>query len=176
MVVGANWSGLTVTLLLAMAACTGVAGAESGSTEGRYRVCVLTDLGGDPDDEQSLLRFIALANMYDVDGIVLSPFLPTERRPDCTPYHARAHVNYVLDQYARVVDRLNRHASFAGQHAYPSAEELRAVVKLGLHGFRFHDETRETMERFIGNFGDHLGTMEVYAARERADARQDPHF
>jgi hypothetical protein len=72
-----------------MAACTGVAGAESGSTEGRYRVGVLTDLGGDPDDEQSLLRFVALANMYDVDGIVLSPFLPTERRPDCTPYHAR---------------------------------------------------------------------------------------
>lgn len=127
--------------------------AEAGDV-GRCRVCVLTDLGGDPDDEQSFVRFVVLSNMYDVEGIVLSPF-QSKRRSDCTPYHARDHVNYVLDQYAKVVDRLNRHAAFAGQHAYPSAESLREVVRLGLHGFRFHDEAPETMERFIGDFGDH---------------------
>lgn len=132
--------------------------AQSIDTQGRQRVCAVTDLGGDPDDEQSLVRFLALANMYDVEGIVLAPFLATARRPDCTPYHAREHVNHVLGQYAKVVERLNRHAAFAGQHPYPSAEALRRVTKLGLYGFRFHDDKPETMARFIGDFGDHEKT------------------
>ena len=152
-------AGLVVVFLALIGVSTPVIGAERGGSVGRCRVCVLTDLGGDPDDEQSFVRFVVLSNMYDVEGIVLSPF-QNKRRSDCTPYHARDHVNYVLDQYAKVVDRLNRHAAFAGQHAYPSAESLREVVRLGLHGFRFHDEAPETMERFIGEFGDHDRTSD----------------
>lgn len=49
------------------------------SIEGRFRVCVLTELGGDPDDEQSLMRFLVLANMCDVKGIGLSPFQSSRR-------------------------------------------------------------------------------------------------
>src|SRR5262245_15314745 len=37
---------------------------------GRLRVIVETDAGGDPDDEQSLVRFLLYANEWDVEGII----------------------------------------------------------------------------------------------------------
>jgi hypothetical protein len=43
--------------------------AASLSAE-RLRVIVETDAGGDPDDEQSLVRFLLYANEWDVEGII----------------------------------------------------------------------------------------------------------
>jgi hypothetical protein len=39
-------------------------------TSSRPRLIVETDAGGDPDDEQSLVRFLLYANEWDVEGIV----------------------------------------------------------------------------------------------------------
>src|SRR5687768_1247431 len=36
----------------------------------RPRVIVETDAGGDPDDEQSLVRFLVYANEFDIEGII----------------------------------------------------------------------------------------------------------
>src|SRR5436190_16127561 len=36
----------------------------------RLRLIVETDAGGDPDDEQSLVRFLVYANEWDVAGII----------------------------------------------------------------------------------------------------------
>src|SRR5688572_7206346 len=36
----------------------------------RLRVMVETDAGGDPDDEQSLVRFLLYANEWDIEGII----------------------------------------------------------------------------------------------------------
>jgi hypothetical protein len=44
-------------LLLILLACLGLAGAAE-----RPRLAVLTDIGGDPDDTQSLIRLMAYAN------------------------------------------------------------------------------------------------------------------
>src|SRR5688572_17623817 len=38
--------------------------------EPRLRLLVETDAGGDPDDEQSLVRFLLYANEWDVEGII----------------------------------------------------------------------------------------------------------
>ena len=45
--------------------------------QGRLRVIVETDAGGDPDDEQSLVRFLLYANEWDVEGIICNR--PTAR-------------------------------------------------------------------------------------------------
>ena len=37
---------------------------------GRLRVLIETDAGGDPDDEQSLVRFLLYTNEFDVEGII----------------------------------------------------------------------------------------------------------
>jgi hypothetical protein len=44
------------------------AGADNG--KGRLRVIIETDAGGDPDDEQSLVRFLLYTNEWDVEGII----------------------------------------------------------------------------------------------------------
>src|SRR5687768_17002663 len=36
----------------------------------KLRVIIETDAGGDPDDEQSLVRFLLYANEWDIDGII----------------------------------------------------------------------------------------------------------
>src|SRR6187402_1581188 len=36
----------------------------------RLRLIVETDAGGDPDDEQSMVRFLLYVNEWDVDGII----------------------------------------------------------------------------------------------------------
>src|SRR5688500_5841915 len=36
----------------------------------RIRIIIETDAGGDPDDEQSLVRFLLYANDFDVEGII----------------------------------------------------------------------------------------------------------
>ena len=36
----------------------------------RLRIIIETDAGGDPDDEQSLVRFLLYSNEWDVEGIV----------------------------------------------------------------------------------------------------------
>ncbi len=50
--------------LWAADASSGKAGTD------RLRVIIETDAGGDPDDEQSLVRFLLYANEWDVEGII----------------------------------------------------------------------------------------------------------
>jgi hypothetical protein len=60
-------------LLGLWAGCTpgiGQARGDDAAPNTRLRVIVETDAGGDPDDEQSLVRFLLHANEWDVEGIV----------------------------------------------------------------------------------------------------------
>src|SRR5260221_1969732 len=41
-----------------------------GAAEDRLRLIIETDAGGDPDDEQSLVRFLLYCNEWEVEGIV----------------------------------------------------------------------------------------------------------
>ena len=44
------------------------------------RLLIETDAGGDPDDEQSLVRFLLYANEWDIEGIIANR--PATRRPE----------------------------------------------------------------------------------------------
>lgn len=72
---------LLLAVLLGLAAATPAArGALPGSpglepnppaaAGERLRVIIETDAGGDPDDEQSLVRFLLYANEWDVEGVI----------------------------------------------------------------------------------------------------------
>jgi hypothetical protein len=60
-----NLSVLLIVNLLSLADFT----AQSEASE-RLRVLIETDAGGDPDDEQSLVRFLLYSNEWDVEGII----------------------------------------------------------------------------------------------------------
>lgn len=47
-----------------------LAAAAPLAAQERLRVVVETDAGGDPDDEQSMVRFLVYANEWDVEGII----------------------------------------------------------------------------------------------------------
>src|SRR5262245_29931988 len=36
----------------------------------KVRLVVLTDIGGDPDDEQSMVRLVLYANEFDIEGLI----------------------------------------------------------------------------------------------------------
>src|SRR2546422_9778249 len=50
---------------------------QQTSVAERLRLIIETDAGGDPDDEQSLVRFLLYANEWDVEGIIANR--PTAR-------------------------------------------------------------------------------------------------
>lgn len=101
--------------LLCCAAAIGLSAAD------KPRVIVLTDMGADPDDEQSLVRLLLYANEIDVEGLVAttSCWQQNAIRPDF--------IATILDAYAKVQPNLQKHAA-----GYPTADALRAVVKHGL--------------------------------------------
>jgi hypothetical protein len=84
------------------------------------RVIVLTDISNEPDDEESLVRFLVYSNEYDVEGLIAttSVWLKDKVRPERIQERVAA--------YGQVRDNLLKHAS-----GYPTPEHLGSVVKAG---------------------------------------------
>ncbi|MBM3494015.1 MAG: DUF1593 domain-containing protein, partial [Armatimonadetes bacterium] len=87
--------------------------------QGRLRVIVETDAGGDPDDEQSLVRFLLYANEWDVEGIIAN-------RPNARDGENRnaartglAVVQRLVNAYGKCYPNLVRH-----DRRYPKPETL----------------------------------------------------
>ncbi len=83
----------------------------------RPRVIVSTDIGGtDPDDFQSMVHFLVYADMFDVEGLISSPYGPGRRE----------HILQVIDKYAADYPNLRAYSA-----RYPTPDELRRVTKQG---------------------------------------------
>ena len=84
---------------------------------GKQRVIVLTDITNEPDDQQSLVRFLVYANEFDVEGLVAttSVHLKNKVRPD--------KIEELVNAYDVVRDNLARHAP-----EYPEASFLRNII------------------------------------------------
>jgi hypothetical protein len=79
----------------------------------RLRLFIETDAGGDPDDEQSLVRFLLYANEWDVEGIACT-CPETRRGENLNPApNGLAIVRRMLDAYAETWPRLKEHADFS---------------------------------------------------------------
>lgn len=93
----------------------------SFATVAKPRVLVLTDMGADPDDEQSLVRLLLYANELDIEGIVAttSCWQQNRIRPDF--------IQTILNAYEKVQPNLLLH-----EPGFPTAGALRSVVKQGL--------------------------------------------
>ncbi|MGA0555211.1 nucleoside hydrolase-like domain-containing protein [Larkinella sp. VNQ87] len=87
----------------------------------KSRVIVLTDIEADPDDAQSLVRFLAYANEFDVEGLIATT--STHQRNRVAPES----IHKILNAYGKIQPNLLKHAK-----GYPTAAELKAKVKKGL--------------------------------------------
>lgn len=86
----------------------------------KSRIFVLTDISNEPDDQESLVRLLAHADQYVVEGLVATTswWLNDTRYPD--------HILDVIDGYAEVVDNLNAHS----EDEFPGADYLRSRVAM----------------------------------------------
>ena len=86
----------------------------------KLRVIIETDLGGDPDDQASFVRWLLYVNEWDVEGMI------TTRPPGSRQGHGHAIAKRTLGAYGQVVENLKRH-----QSDYPSHEFLMDRLKDG---------------------------------------------
>ncbi len=104
---------------------TGV-GEQKTSFEplGKPRVIVLTDITNEPDDEESMVRFLVYSNEYDVEGLIAttSVWLRDKIRPD--------NIRERIEAYGKIRENLLKHAK-----GYPTAQHLLSVTKAGLPEF-----------------------------------------
>ena len=115
----------SIALLLSSAACCAAADpAMVDNFSGRPRVIVLSDIGNEPDDQMSLVRFLLYSNQFDVEGFVAttSTWQKKAVRPDIM--HA------VIAAYGKVQDNLLRHGK-----GWRTAAELDRLVSAGQPGY-----------------------------------------
>ena len=63
--------------------CLLLALAFHATAADKPRLVVLTDIGGDPDDQQSMIRLMVYANEFDIEGLIASAAgVPGELKQD----------------------------------------------------------------------------------------------
>ncbi|NNV54604.1 DUF1593 domain-containing protein [Limnovirga soli] len=99
------------------------------------RVLVLTDIEADPDDTQSLIRFLLYANQWDVEGLIATTSIHQQSRV------APESILTVLEAYKKVQPNLLKH-----EKGYPTFDELKLKVKKGLpiYGMQAVGEGKES--------------------------------
>lgn len=87
------------------------------------RIVVMTDIGGDPDDQQSFVRFLLYTCDFDVEGICtgFGHGHYQNTRPDL--------LHRGVDAYAKAFENLRRH-----RPGFPTPELLRSLIKDGHNG------------------------------------------
>lgn len=87
------------------------------------RVFILSDISNEPDDAESLCRYLLYANQFETEGLVActSTWMKNKVCPQ--------DMHKIIDAYAGAVESLNAHTH--PDAPYPSADKLRGLVKKG---------------------------------------------
>jgi 5S rRNA maturation endonuclease (ribonuclease M5) len=90
----------------------------------KNRVIILTDIGADPDDTQSLIRLLLYSNVIDIKGLIAttSVWQKTRVNPES--------IKNIVQAYGKVQPNLNKHEA-----GFPDAETLLMKVKQGIAGY-----------------------------------------
>jgi hypothetical protein len=115
------------------------------------RIINMTDLGADPDDEQSMVRFLVQSNEYDVEGLIVTTGCWKKSQSNINM------LTNLLNAYGKVVDNLRVHDS-----DFPSLEHLKSVSVLGQKGYGMAD---------VGQGKDSPGSELIISAVDKDDPR-----
>lgn len=133
--------------------------------EGKPILVVTTDIGGDPDDQQSLTRLLVYANEFDLRGMIASASgTRGELGVDTVKVQLiREHVK----AYGEVYDRLSRHAD-----GYPHPDSLLSRIYQGNpHRGREHigegedSEGSEQIIRIVDRAGDRPVSVAIWGGQ-----------
>ena len=88
--------------------------------EEKPRIIVISDIGGDPDDQQSMIRLMLYSNEFDIEGLIASSrgLNGHDTKPNL--------IRQIIQAYGQVRNNL-----VANQDGYPTALSLMQKVKTG---------------------------------------------
>ena len=113
-----------IQLLVVFCFCLAYSGHLLAQVSRQPRLCVTTDIGGDPDDTQSLVRLMLYVNHFDVQCLIAgSSGVPGQlsvpiTRPDL--------IREVVNAYGKVRPRLMQH-----EKGWPAVDYLAGRIKVG---------------------------------------------
>ena len=137
----------SLVLFLALLALSGAVATAAP----KPRIIVLTDLSNEPDDEESLVRFLVYANEFDVEALIATTSTHLKKGPREDILHRD------IDVYAKAVGNLSKHAP-----GYPAPGQLHAVCRTG--------QTEYGMDA-VGDGKSTPGSKRIIEVVDKADAR-----
>lgn len=117
----------------------------------KLRVLVLTDIEADPDDAQSMVRFLTYANQWDIEGLIATTSIHQKTRV------APQSIVKILQAYQKIQPNLLLH-----EKGYPTYEQLKSKVKKGLPVYGMEG---------VGEGKDSEGSEWILNVLEKADER-----
>ena len=115
------------------------------------RIINTTDLGADPDDEQSMVRQLVCANEFDIEGLIVATGCWRKTQSNTNM------LDKLVNAYAEVYDNLIVHAQ-----GYPSPEYLKSISLMGQRGYGMSD---------VGTGKDSPGSELIIASVDKDDPR-----
>ena len=132
---------------------------------GRPRVVVISDIGNEPDDQMSLVRFLLYSNEFEVEALIAatSTWQKTATHPET--------MHKLIDAYGEVRANLLLHAK-----SWPTAEYLHAHVfsgppEYGMAGTHFSQNGEEVGHPSTGSDNLSPGAEAIIRAVDRHDPR-----
>ncbi|OQB15012.1 MAG: hypothetical protein BWY15_00827 [Firmicutes bacterium ADurb.Bin193] len=127
--------------------------ASADSEPIKPRLLVTSDIGGDPDDKQSMVRLMCYSNEFDLEGYVCTA-LKKDKGEGIQPHPEYA--NEIITAYGQVRDNLLLHKS-----GYPTETYLKSIVKTGAN-----------LRDLFGNANqDTEGSTWIIACADKEDSR-----
>jgi hypothetical protein len=117
----------------------------------KHRVVVLTDIEADPDDAQSMVRFLTYANQWEIEGLIATTSIHQKTRV------APESIDKILLAYGKIQPNLLKH-----EKGYPTFDQLKSKVKKGLPVYGMEG---------VGEGKDSQGSDWIVQALRKADQR-----
>jgi len=129
--------------------------AQAADSPVKPRLVVLTDIGGDPDDQQSMIRLMLYANEFDIEALIATAAgVPGELK---TAVVKPELIREIVEAYGQVRPNLLLH-----HPDYPDAKELLRRVKSG---------NPNRGAKFVGAGHETDGSRQLIAVVDRDDPR-----
>ena len=129
--------------------------ASLAAAADKSRLVVLTDIGEDPDDQQSMIRLMVHANEFDIEGLIASASgTPGKKDPEVVRPQL---IREIVEAYGQVQPNLRKH-----HPDFPEAKLLVERIKAG-------NPVRGTAS--LGGGRDTDGSKWIIQVVDRADER-----
>src|SRR5262245_56329821 len=127
----------------------------SSSAADKTRLLVLTDIGEDPDDQQSMIRLMVHANEFDIEGLIATASgTPGKKDPEVVRPQL---IREIVEAYGKVQPNLVKH-----HPDFPEAKKLLDCIRSG--------NAKRGMES-VGEGKDTEGSNWIIKAADRDDKR-----